>query len=311
MVIKLSILTNNDFSNIERQMFNKARDVDVAVFNAITSELDKEFVLDSLMMYQNTDGGFGGGLFIDNYNPASSIYVTYEALRILYICGFDSLCSDELYTKLINKALNYIYNRNDLIKNKFKRNIKSNDNFAHSDFFSFNAIDNNYYPSASIFALTLFLINPSKAYYKKAMNYLKIAINELLIQDSYNEYELISIGLIVEICSKLNLFEEEINKLNERANKAVLEICSKNDEWPNIKMPVVLALGLKFNDDVAKIFAENLDFIIDNRSSHGLWEPFHKWNTSYPEEESAKLKWIGYISANYVYILKKYKKIAI
>ncbi|UKI49753.1 MAG: hypothetical protein L6U99_14315 [Clostridium sp.] len=292
-------------------MFNKARDVDVAVFNAITSELDKEFVLDSLMMYQNTDGGFGGGLFIDNYNPASSIYVTYEALRILYICGFDSLCNDELYTKLINKALNYIYNRNDLIKKtNSKRNIKSNDNFAHSDFFSFNAIDNNYYPSASIFALTLFLINPSKAYYKKAMNYLKIAINELLIQDSYNEYELISIGLIVEICSKLNLFEEEINKLNERANKAVLEICSKKMMNGQIlKMPVVLALGLKFNDDVAKKYLpKNLDFIIDNRSSHGLWEPFHKWNTSYPEEESAKLKWIGYISANYVYILKKVQK---
>ena len=98
-MIKLSILTNNDFSNIERQMFNKARDVDVAVFNAITSELDKEFVLDSLMMYQNTDGGFGGGLFIDNYNPASSIYVTYEALRILYICGFDSdyFCLESCY----------------------------------------------------------------------------------------------------------------------------------------------------------------------------------------------------------------------
>ncbi len=307
----MSILTNNDFSNIERQMFNKARDVDVAVFNALASDLDKEFVLDSLMMYQNTDGGFGGGLYIDNYNPASSIYVTYEALRILYICGFDSSCNDELYTKLVNKALNYIYNRNDLIKNKFKRNIKSNDNFAHSDFFSSDAIDNDYYPSASIFALTLFLANPTKAYYKKAMNYLKIAINELLAKDSFNEYELISIGLIVEICNKLGLFKDEIHKLNELANKAVLLSCSKNNEWPNLKMPVILALGLDFNDELAKIVNENLDFIIDSRSSHGLWEPFHKWNTAYPEEESAKLKWIGYISVNYVYILKKYKKIAI
>lgn len=64
----MKTLTKEDILTIERQMYNKARDMDVAILNSLTEESSKEFVLDCLMMYMNRDGGFGNGLYIDSYN---------------------------------------------------------------------------------------------------------------------------------------------------------------------------------------------------------------------------------------------------
>ena len=64
-------LTKNELSDIENQMFNKARDIDVALFNYITGTMSNEFVGYALTMYQNRDGGFGHGLDNDNLNPNS------------------------------------------------------------------------------------------------------------------------------------------------------------------------------------------------------------------------------------------------
>ena len=50
------------------QIALKARDIDVCMFNIIDGTLEKELLLDCLMFYQNNDGGFKGGLYIDNYN---------------------------------------------------------------------------------------------------------------------------------------------------------------------------------------------------------------------------------------------------
>lgn len=309
----MSNLNQKDMQNIEMQMYNRSRDIDVAIYNGMFSDLPKEYVLDSLLMYQNQDGGFGSGLYIDNYNPSSTVYVTYEALRTLYVCGFDKFSNEELYNGLINKAMNYLYNRSSIIKNKWNHNIESNSKFAHSDFFT-NKKENlemcGYYPTISIYALTLWLCNEKKAYYKKAYNGLKIALNEVLANSNPSKYEIMACGLVVEICNKLNLFTEEVSKLNEKMVNLVKTVISSKETWPNLEMPVILTDGLVLDEELNTKVEENLDYLIANRATFGLWEAFHKWGTVYPEEDSAKLKWIGYISWNYLYLLNKHKKIA-
>lgn len=309
----MCMITKEDMQVIERQMYNRARDIDVAIYNGIFSDLPREYVIDSLLMYQNPDGGFGGGLFIDNYNPASTVYTTYEALRILYICGFDASEKNELYTKLINKAMNYLYNRCPAIKNVWQYTTSSNDSFAHSDFFthkSENLEECGVYPSATIYALTLILTQEKKAYYKKAMDGLKNLLERVFLKDEFSSYEVMGLSLVVEICNKLGIFEAQMKTLNEKLCKVAMNLVSSKDSWCDINMPLILLGHLNLSPELLDLVAENLDSIIDSRAPHGLWEPFHSWGTSYPEEDSAKLKWIGYISWNYLYLLNKYKKIA-
>src|SRR5574344_1726458 len=100
-------ITKECLVDIERQMYNKARDIDVAVYNTLFStDMPKDFVLDCLAMYQNRDGGFGNALEIDNYNPNSSVFQVYEALKIMYLVGFTKNDKEELFQSILKKTMN-------------------------------------------------------------------------------------------------------------------------------------------------------------------------------------------------------------
>ena len=55
---------------------------------------------------------------------------------------------------------------------------------------------------------------------------------------------------------------------------------------------------------------EELDYIIDSIAPHGLWEYNGTWGYNrYAEEDSAKIKWIGAVSVNHYFLLKKYGRL--
>ena len=102
-------ITRSDLSVIERQLYNKGRDIDVAFYNALFDEEGKSYIPDSLMLYMAKDGGMGNGLEIDNYNPNASVYQTYEALRILDELNFDAKETNEVYLYIMKKICNYLF----------------------------------------------------------------------------------------------------------------------------------------------------------------------------------------------------------
>ena len=50
-VEKMNKLTKEDLSTIERLLYNKARDMDVSIFNALEDPSYKDYILDSLTLY--------------------------------------------------------------------------------------------------------------------------------------------------------------------------------------------------------------------------------------------------------------------
>jgi hypothetical protein len=100
----MKLLTKQKQDDMARQVSLKSRDIDICIFSALEGSLPKEMLLDCLMLYVNNDGGFGHGLYIDNYNVNSSVYQVYEAFRLLDMLDFDSSCQNELYDEIINKA---------------------------------------------------------------------------------------------------------------------------------------------------------------------------------------------------------------
>ena len=65
-------LTNQDFDAIRRWMHRNARPLDLARWQYHFESGSAEAVLQSLSAYQNEDGGFGHGLEVDCWNPASA-----------------------------------------------------------------------------------------------------------------------------------------------------------------------------------------------------------------------------------------------
>ena len=302
----MKLLTKAMQETINYQMQLKSRDIDLCVLNALDNALSIDYVCDSLMLYVNKDGGFGNGLYIDNYNTNTSVYQIYEAFRILDMVGFDSNSKNELFDQIVNKACNYLYNRCELEDNKWNPNVITNNDFAHSQIFTYS--DENkklfgYHPTAAILAYTLKFNKETKAYYKKALKQIRIMLDDFYKMEEFSEFEMISFNTFYRIIKDLNLFTDELDKIN---NKLILnaENMVKNGSKA---LDVAFEVSSEYLDNKKN---EELDLMISSIAPHGMWEHSGVWGyNKYVEEDSAAIKWIGAETRNNYYILKKYGRL--
>lgn len=301
----MKYVSHEDMLLIERQLYNKGRDIDVAIFNGLVDENNQDFVLDCLMLYMNRDGGFGSGLFIDNYNPNSSVYQTYEAFRILDCLGFDKHCSNPLFFELVNKACNYLFNKCSLEDGAWNPTVITNDDFAHSEEMSYQKnfkLKWDYFPTASLLGYIFSFVDEQKAYYKKALKQIGYAFDYFEKLDSYSNYDLQAMNELLGSLKKNNLFLEQQKILEQK-------LCSYAMTNESISIPLFLS-NCSLNKELEDRLNEQLDALIADRKSHGLWEHQENWQSNrYPEADSAALKWIGAETVRVIAILKKYGRI--
>jgi hypothetical protein len=285
-------------------MFNKARDIDVAIFNGLVDEDSKDFVLDCLTLYVNKDGGFGNALEIDNYNTNSSVYQTYEALRIMDMVGFDSKSENPMLEEIVNRIGNYLFNRNSLVNGLWNPNVKTNDDFAHNLIYSYSE-KFDAHPTAAILGYLVNLVKPSKVYYKKSLTAINDVIKYMNNQEVLGLNELISFNSLLGSLKKANLLQNE-QKLIENKLLAMADYYKDNENYSVIKM----LSNCSLDEHWQEVLDGELDLLVDSRVSHGLWEHKGDWGTNkYAEYDSATLKWIGAESVNNFAILLKYNRV--
>ncbi|MBQ2471985.1 MAG: hypothetical protein II508_05250 [Acholeplasmatales bacterium] len=308
----MKLLTKQKQDDMARQVSLKSRDIDICIFSALEGSLPKDMLLDCLMLYVNNDGGFGHGLYIDNYNVNSSVYQVYEAFRLLDMLDFDSSCQNELYDQIINKACNYLYNRVPPVKGIWNPNTKSNNDYAHSKEFEYNEENKKLFglhPTAALLGYTLLFVKPTKAYYKKALATLPLILKEFYAKEEFTKYELISFNSLLNSLRKCNLLLEDQKKIEEKLTEYVKKNISSDYSNKSANRPLEVALYL---EDSAFDEAKNqeLDYLIDSIAPHGMWDYNESWGyDKYAEEDSAKLKWIGAGTVNNYFLLKKYGRL--
>lgn len=308
----MKLLTKEMQAAISRQMYNMARDIDVAIYNALDNVMPNEYVIDGLMFYMGKDGGFQGGLHIDNYNTNSSVYQIYEAYRIMSMVGIDNSCEHEQFDYMINKSMNFLYNRAELKDNMWNPNVITNNSFAHHIIFEYN--DENkklfgYGPTAALLGYTLEFCKPTKAYYKKALKMIDIMLKDFYNKSELTKYEFIGFNSFLNSIRKLNLYTSELPKIEAKLTELALNQVST--DFNDLSAVLPLDCGMYLNDDkLNELIDKQLDYIIDSIASHGLWDYQGSWGyDKYAEEDSAKLKWVGAVSVNNYFILKKYGRI--
>ena len=308
----MKLLTKAMQAAISRQMYNMARDIDVAIYNALDDAMPNEYVLDGLMFYMAKDGGFQGGLHIDNYNTNSSVYQVYEAYRIMSMVGIDNKCEHELFDHMINKSMNYLYNRAELKDNMWNPNVETNNKFAHHMMFEYNEENKKlfgYGPTAAILGYTLEFCKPTKAYYKKALKMIDIMLKDFYNMNKLTKYEFIGFNSFINSIRKLGLYKDELPKIEAKLTELAHNQVSTDFNDLSSVHPLDCAMYLN-DDKLNELVNMQLDYIIDNIAPHGLWDYQGSWGyDKYAEEDSAKLKWIGAITVNNYFVLKKYGRI--
>ena len=104
--------------------------------------------------------------------------------------------------------------------------------------------------------------------------------------------------------SIFSLRRDKINKLEEKLILKAEEIVTNDFSNEECVRPLNVSLYLE-SEKLNKLKNDELDFIIDNIKSHGLWDHIGTWGyNNYPEEDSAMIKWVGAESVNNYYLLK-------
>lgn len=294
------------------QMYRKARDIEVAIFNYLDGTMDNEFVLHALTGFWCKDGGFGHGLYIDNYNINSSPFQVYEAFRIINMVDLDSSCEFEVYDQIVNKAMNYLYNRAEIVDNKWNPNVLSNNDFAHSIEFEYNDANKKafgYHPTAAILGYTLKLCKPTKAYYKKALKMIDIMLKDFYNMETLTKYEFISFNSFLQSIKELGLYKDLQPKIEAKLTKLAKDVVSLDFNELSAIHPLDCAFALE-DKELKEMIDKELDFIISDVKSFGMWDYKGNWGyDKYPEADSAAIKWVGAISVNNYYILKKFGRL--
>lgn len=306
----MKIFSKEAQQTLSSQVCLKSRDVDICVLNTLDGSMPKDYVLDCMMMYQNKDGGFGNGLYIDNYNTNSSVYQVYEAFRLLEMSGFDKSCEDKMYLDIVNKAGNYLYNRCVMKDNKWNPNVKSNDEFAHSELFSFTKENEElfgYHPTIDLIGYSLVLFKETKAYYNKAMKIARRIIDDFYKLDKLSKYEIMGFANFLRMISKLGLFAEDQPRINDKLveyAEAMVSVDFQDDELHPLD---VINLHSEKLDKAREL---ELDYLVDSVAKFGMWDYNKGWGSDrYPEADSAMLKWLGAVAVNNFYKLKECKRI--
>ena len=306
----MKVFSKEAQQTLSSQVCLKSRDVDICVLNTLDGSMPNDYVLDCMMMYQNKDGGFGNGLYIDNYNTNSSVYQTYEAFRLLEMAGFDKSCENKMYLDIINKAGNYLYNRCIMKDNKWNPNVKSNDDFAHAEIFSFTKENEElfgYHPTIDLIGYSLVLFKETKAYYNKALKIARRILDDFYKLDKLSKYEVIGFANFLRIISKLDLFIEDQGKLNDKLveyAEAMISLDFSDDELHPLD---VMNLHSEKLDNAREL---ELDYLVDSVAKFGMWDYNKGWGSDrYPEADSAMLKWLGAVAVNNFYKLKECKRI--
>ncbi len=303
-------LSKEAIKTIEFQMFNRARDIDVALFNTLFSDMTRDFVSTALSGFQNRDGGFGHALEIDNYNKDSSTYQVYEALRIVVQAGFKNIKEDKTLEDVLKKAFNYLYNKLD----NWCPLIESNNYAVCASWFKYNDINIKAFgdaPTPAILGYTLFLTDETNPYYKKAYKKALDLIQVFLSKDELTREEFISYKAFIECLNEKNIFPLELESLNKKlydfACKMVERDKSKFDTYCNL--PLEMFSSYTNDDEINKLIDEHLDYIIESVAPHGLWEPNFYWDNDQAEASTAQIKWMGVIAIRNLLWLRKFNRI--
>ncbi len=249
-----------ELKNYETFVMNKARDLEVSLFNYFFLNEDKNDCINALTLYLNEDGGVSN-INPDNLNNTSTLAATIYYLDILF--KLDNLVLDDITEEIISflkkqKEFSYFH----------KTNMKKPCSTLYKE--------NKYYLELEAITYAyLFKLTKNKTYEIKLGNMIK----------EYHKLESPTLNQIYYFKIIENLFNNEDLK-----SKLIKDVILLNDNKDIHKL--IFNENDYLLNEYKSLFEKQKDYLINNTNSIGLWERESLWK-DYPEEEAANIKYLS------------------
>ncbi len=311
-------LSRESFSKASKFIKNNAIGPDIAMYEYLFENGNKENVLNELEQYQNEDGGFGG-LEFDFELYKSSGMATLKAFQYFRLLGANS------NHEMIKKGIEYFLKISDEKSLSFPSVPPEVNNVPHAPWWSYNLPKQIKYDSLSWMELvekydpntnseiTAYLIRykdliplsfPIESFKKIALDCIS-KFDEKVEMHGFKCY----IKLWEVLC------KEEKDFLKSKLEEIITNIIERKREKWSTYCAQPLTLIDSPNLPGANLIKEdiniNLDYIIQNQDEDGSWSPNWSWGGEDNEVawQRAKIKWQGNLTLNNLITLSKFGRI--
>ncbi|WP_313558740.1 hypothetical protein [Ruminiclostridium cellobioparum] len=286
-----------DYLEIRSWIYRNARHIDLAVWRYYFEKGSKDAVLSALSFYQNEDGGFGHALEADSWNPNSSPYTTFYAIKILKGIGFD----DQQHP-VMRGIFKYLESNAHCSDDGWYFSIPSNNDFAHAPWWTWDTEANateSIGLTAEIVSFILINAHKNSELFNKALTLSEKIISKLDTADQYGEMGLGGYCALLDAIERTGLTNRfNHSLLSERIKKLVHNIIERDtSKWayhtrrPSDYIHSPESVFYKENEDIVQT---ELDYLIDTRPQNGVWDITWSWfenNEKYAREFSISENW--------------------
>ncbi len=310
-------LSLQDYKEIKSWIYRNARPIELAIWQYNFENGGKEAVLSALSFYQNEDGGFGHALEADNWNPNSSPYTTLRAINILQEIDFN-----DKHHPILQGIFKFLESNSYCSESGWYFNIPSNNDYAHAPWWTYSMEANSFEGigvTAGICSFILLNADKNSAIFKKAITLSEVLIDKLTTTDKYGE---MGIG---GYCVLLGAIERSVftshfdcKFLIEKVSNLVYNSIERDtSKWiyysrrPSDYITSPESIFYKDNED---ILLKELDYLVDTRSQHGVWNITWSWfenNEKYVKEFTISENWWkASIAIDKLLLLKRFGRLS-
>lgn len=273
-------------------VLQNARPLELAIYKYFFENGSNRTVIDELLKFQNSDGGFGNSLEPDFFNPNSSPIATNDAIITLYRVNALGRDSD-----IVKGIVRYLESHDsfDEDKKRWLFAIDSNKDYPHAIWWKKKGDGiSGFNPSISLAAFLICYSNRASLYeeiIKDGFEYLENA--EEVSSDSLKcfllTYDILKTNSISDIID-LEHFKDLLRKAIDNS------ICKDIEKYgvEYVPMPSDFFSGsyLEFiTPETKTLIAAEKDILDKLQMEDGGFDITWKWYTTYPEFEQARAWW--------------------
>jgi hypothetical protein len=307
------MLQSNDCRNVRNWIYRNARPLDLARWKYHFEEGSKEEVLNTLLVYQNEDGGFGHALEADAWNPNSAPIQVFHAVELLREIGY----TDREHP-IIQGIISYLGSGKDMEGELWLSNLPSNNDYPHATWWEYGheySNHNKYNPTVGLAGFGLCYAEKDTKLFERCSRIAKDAVTYLLHADEVDMHTMNCFIALMEYCEQAGVTDIiDLEAMRKRLVTLVQgAITKETDTWATsyvckpsqfFKSPDSI-----FYPDNKDLAAYECKFIQENRNQEGIWDVNWSWG-AYPEEWAiAKLWWKSEIVIKNMRFLKNFNRI--
>ncbi|MFS0784564.1 hypothetical protein [Bacillus sp. 1P06AnD] len=301
------------FHEISHWMYRNARPIDLARWQYHYENGERNNVLRSLLAYQNEDGGFGHALEADCWNRESSPIQTWKACEILQEID----CPRE--HPIVGKVIAYLQNTSHFNGGFWLAQIHSNNDYPRAPWWTFTDGDNavwGYNPTAALAGFVLVYGNREQLFYQTATRIAEEAFDHYLKSTSISDdmHELSSYIRLLDCLKRSGLPFKHEGEIQEKLQRNVSHLIEKDRSQWGLRY---CTMPSQFIDGPANIFflqneqvvEEELNYLLDNRESGGVWSVPWEWGMYEREFSVSENWWRADLALSYTKLLHSFGRI--